>query len=163
FSEFSAPVILPLMMLFLLIYDRARAKRKHRQAHKDASADPAGRYRNKPAGFWNAIRSATADTSMLVGALLTLMVLSIVFGGVAGRSGVKGVFPEDLGNVWLAMTILVVMLVIMGMIMDPYGAIILVSATIAPFAYSNGIEPLHFWMLVLLAFELGYLTPPVAL
>jgi TRAP-type C4-dicarboxylate transport system permease large subunit len=28
---------------------------------------------------------------------------------------------------------------------------------------ANGIDPVHFWMLVLLAFELGYLLPPVAL
>ncbi len=163
FNEFSAPIILPLMMLFVLVYDRARAKRKHRQAIKDPSTDPQSRYKDKPAGFWNAIRAATADTCMLVGALLTLMVLSIVFGGVMGRSGVMDVFPDNLGSVWLAMSILVVILVITGMIMDPYGAIILVSATIAPVAYANGIAPIHFWMLVLASFELGYLSPPVAL
>jgi TRAP-type C4-dicarboxylate transport system permease large subunit len=60
-------------------------------------------------------------------------------------------------------SILVVMLVVIGMIMEPYGAIILVSATIAPVAYNNGIDPVHFWMIVLVAFELGYLSPPVAL
>ena len=43
------------------------------------------------------------------------------------------------------------------------GAVILVSATIAPIAYNNGIHPVHFWMVVLVAFELGYLSPPVAL
>jgi len=47
--------------------------------------------------------------------------------------------------------------------MDPYGAVILVSASIADIAYNNGIDPAHFWMVVLCAFELGYLTPPVAL
>jgi len=47
--------------------------------------------------------------------------------------------------------------------MDPYGAVILVSVTIAQVAYANGIDPLHFWMVTLVAFELGYLTPPVAL
>lgn len=30
-------------------------------------------------------------------------------------------------------------------------------------AFNNGIDPLHFWMITLVAFELGYLTPPVAL
>ena len=37
------------------------------------------------------------------------------------------------------------------------------SATIAPVAYHNDINPVHFWMIVLVAFELGYLSPPVAL
>jgi len=49
------------------------------------------------------------------------------------------------------------------MTMDPYGAVILVSATLAEIAYTAGIDPAHFWMVVLVAFELGYLTPPVAL
>jgi len=47
--------------------------------------------------------------------------------------------------------------------MDAFGAIILVSGTISSIAYANGIEPLHFWMTTLVAFELGYLSPPVAL
>ncbi len=164
-NEFSAPVILPLMMLFLLGYDRWRAKRKYHQAREapERITDADSPAAEKPAGFWNALRAATAETSVLIGALLLLMVLSIVFGGVAGRSGVMELFPENLGSVWLAMALLVVMLVIIGMIMDPYGAIILVSATIAPVAYANGINPIHFWMCVLVAFELGYLTPPVAL
>ena len=37
------------------------------------------------------------------------------------------------------------------------------SATIAEVAYQSGINPVHFWMVVLVAFELGYLSPPVAL
>jgi TRAP-type C4-dicarboxylate transport system permease large subunit len=28
---------------------------------------------------------------------------------------------------------------------------------------ASGIEPIHFWMVSLVAFELGYLSPPVAL
>jgi len=71
--------------------------------------------------------------------------------------------PETFANVWLAMTLLVVTMVIIGMIMDPYGAVILVNATIAQIAFDNGIAPLHFWMITLVAFELGYLSPPVAL
>jgi TRAP-type C4-dicarboxylate transport system permease large subunit len=100
---------------------------------------------------------------MLIGALLMLMVLSVVFGGVMERSGVMDLFPQNLGNVWLATGILVAMLVVIGMLMEPYGAIIMVSATLAPVAYGNGINPVHFWMIVLVSFELGYLTPPVAL
>lgn len=61
------------------------------------------------------------------------------------------------------MLALVVILVILGMIMDPYGAVILVSATMTQIASANLISPVHFWLVVLCAFELGYLTPPVAL
>jgi TRAP-type C4-dicarboxylate transport system permease large subunit len=163
FNEFSAPVILPLMMLALLGYDRWRAKRLHTGAIDTADRGEAKAPDHKPAGFWNALRAATADSAVLLGALLMLMVMSIVFGGVMERSGVMDLFPDNLGSVWAVTAILVVMLVVIGMIMDPYGAIILVSATIAPVAYHNDIDPVHFWMIVLVAFELGYLSPPVAL
>ena len=41
--------------------------------------------------------------------------------------------------------------------------VLLVSGTLAPVAYANNVDPVHFWMMVLVAFELGYLLPPVAL
>jgi TRAP-type mannitol/chloroaromatic compound transport system permease large subunit len=58
---------------------------------------------------------------------------------------------------------LVVLLILIGMILDPFGALILVSMTLAPFAYDQGINPIHFWMITLVAFELAYVTPPVAM
>jgi len=58
---------------------------------------------------------------------------------------------------------MVLILVVLGMIMDAFGAVILVTATVATIAYSSGIHPIHFWMVTLVAFELGYLSPPVAL
>lgn len=154
FTAFTAPIILPVAVLFLLGYDRWRARRR-RSVESEK--------RQPPAGFGNAVRAATADSSVLLGGLLMLMVLSVIFGGVADRSGVMNLFSEDLGNVWLAMTIVVVIMVIVGMLIEPYGAVIMVSATMAPVAYANGINPVHFWLTVLVAFELGYLTPPVAL
>jgi TRAP-type C4-dicarboxylate transport system permease large subunit len=71
--------------------------------------------------------------------------------------------PESLGSPFATMALLVAILIVVGMTMDPYGAVILVSASFAAVAYRNGIHPAHFWMTVLVAFELGYLTPPVAL
>jgi len=71
--------------------------------------------------------------------------------------------PQHFPNVWIAMGFLVLVKVLLGMVMEPLGAIILVSSTLAPMAYRNGIDPVNFWMMVLVAFELGYLLPPVAL
>jgi TRAP-type C4-dicarboxylate transport system permease large subunit len=91
------------------------------------------------------------------------MGMSVSLGGIVERSGMMENLPETFANIWVAMTILVITMVIIGMTMDPMGAVLLVNATIAPVAFANGIEPLHFWMITLAAFELGYLSPPVAL
>ena len=142
-DEQSAPMILPVIMGGWLILERLRD-------------------RSRP-GLPRQIDAATEEATVHIGALLMLMGLSIAFGGVFERSEVMSLFPAELGSAWLAMGLLVVSLVIIGMMMDPYGAVILVSVTLADVAAQNGIDPAHFWMVVLVAFELGYLTPPVAL
>ncbi len=113
--------------------------------------------------FEGALRFATNETTGHIGALLLLMALSVSTGGIIERSGVMESLPETFASIWIATALLVTVMVIIGMIMDPYGAVILVNATIAQVAFNNGIDPLHFWMITLVAFELGYLTPPVAL
>ena len=151
-DEFTAPVILPLIILSLIIYEKfvvrlALISSPEKNAHK----------------FEYTIRLASSEASIHIGALLLLMGLSFALGGVIERSGVLSHIPATFASVWLTLGFLIVVLVAIGMIMDPFGAVVLVSGTIAQIAYNNGINPVHFWMITLVAFELGYLTPPVAL
>lgn len=118
---------------------------------------------DRPVGIEKAMRLSTHETIGHVGALIILMALSLAMGGMVERSGVMEHAPHHFPNIWVAMGFLTVSKVLLGMIMDPFGAVILVSGTLAPIAYAAGIEPVHFWMMVLVAFELGYLLPPVAL
>ena len=150
FNEYSAPLILPLVMLALVLLD----------AGKDGCEDGESRLQ----AFWNRSSAAASDSAVHIGALLALIGFSICLGGILERSDmVHALFPEELTSPWLAMLVIVVMLTFIGMVMDPFGAVILVSATIAQPAIQLGIDPLHFWIVCLVAFELGYLSPPVAL
>ncbi len=153
-DEFTAPMILPFIMLAIVWFDKVR--REH-------PVDVAPEIQERRIGFEEGVRVATNDTIGHIGALIMLMALSVSVGGVIERSGMMESLPHSFDNIFLAVTILVGLLVFVGMVMDPFGAVILVSATIAPVAYNNGIDPVHFWMIVLTAFELGYLSPPVAL
>lgn len=150
FNEYSAPMILPLVMLALVLLD--------------AGKDSRGEDESRLQAFWNRSAVAASDSAVHIGALLALIGFSICLGGILERSDLVHVlFPEDLASPWLAMLVIVVMLTFIGMVMDPFGAVILVSATIAQPAIQLGIDPLHFWIVCLVAFELGYLSPPVAL
>ena len=166
-NEHTAPIILPILMLILLFYDRRAARRTEQigeaEAEENGEGDDAPDESGIPRSFSMASIQSTDEATAHCGALLMLMGLSMSVGGVIERSNLMSAVPETFGSVWLAMGFLVLLLVFIGMIMDPYGAVILVSVTLAPVAYNNGINPLHFWMVVLAAFELGYLTPPVAL
>ena len=150
-DEHSAPMVLPVLLMILLWRE---AKRDSKNVSTTEVHDITLSKR---------LGGATFEAGPHVGALLVLMGLSICAGGVIERGEVMSLFPESFTSIWLAMTALVFILVIIGMSMDPYGAVILVSATIAEVAYKSGINPVHFWMVVLVAFELGYLSPPVAL
>eukprot|EP00163_Fabomonas_tropica_P020791 TRINITY_DN3669_c0_g6_i1.p1 TRINITY_DN3669_c0_g6~~TRINITY_DN3669_c0_g6_i1.p1 ORF type:complete len:489 (-),score=43.82 TRINITY_DN3669_c0_g6_i1:844-2238(-) len=150
FNEYSAPLILPLVMLALVFLDASKDSRNDGESRAQA--------------FWGRSAAAASDSAVHIGALLALIGFSICLGGILERSDiVHALFPEHLTSPWIAMLVIVVMLTFIGMVMDPFGAVILVSATIAQPAIQLGIDPLHFWLVCLVAFELGYLSPPVAL
>lgn len=176
-DEFTAAVIMPVIMLMLVVFDRLRHAQvtptdRRQLDHSLQEGSRIGEDRRAPRAAepvrrWNnvevSVRHATNETIGHIGALLMLMALSLGVGGVIERSEIMELAPHEFSNVWIAMTFLMVTKVLLGMVMDPFGAVILVSSTLAPIAYANGIDPVHFWMMVLVAFELGYLLPPVAL
>ncbi|RLU00253.1 TRAP transporter large permease subunit [Ketobacter sp.] len=157
-DEHTAPVVLPMIILLLLVYEYS-IKKPGNETHETYEGE------DRATNLEDSIRRATTDTTVHIGALLSIMALSLTVGGVIEDSGIfeeVAAQSDFFGSTWTAMIALVIVLVIIGMIMDPFGAIVLVSGTVAQAAYSQGIDPLHFWMITLVAFELGYLSPPVA-
>jgi TRAP-type C4-dicarboxylate transport system permease large subunit len=184
FNEISAPSILPIMMLLVLVFDKKMSAREESSRQfasvGAAAAKPTSANSHVPAAegegvhqpayaaqrqktALKSIDAATTETIEHVGSYISLMLFTQMVGGVVERSEVMNLAPQVFPNVWMAMGFLVVAKVILGMVMEPMGAILLVSSTLAPLAYANGIDPVHFWMMVLVAFELGYLLPPVAI
>ncbi|MBX2798489.1 MAG: TRAP transporter large permease subunit [Myxococcales bacterium] len=143
-NEHTAPMVLPAVLLALLAWDRTRG------TDDGPTLVPA-------------LVGSTSETSHHTGALLMVMCGSVGLGGVVERAEIMALVPESFGSLWITMTVLVVVMVLVGMTMDALGAVVLVSVTVAKIAYDNGIDPTHFWMVVLVGFELGYLTPPVSL
>ena len=121
-------------------------------------------YDHRHGGFWRSMYAATMDTARHAGALLMLMVLSLCLSGVVQYGGfMEHILPAGITSPWAAMAIIMPLLVLVAMMIDPYGAVILVSTSFAPWALSSGLNAVHFWLVVLTAFELGYLLPPIML
>jgi TRAP-type C4-dicarboxylate transport system permease large subunit len=153
-DEFSAPTILPVIIMGFIIYER-RFSKDFSERNATAGASP---------NVTRAFSTSINNSSVQIGALLMLMACSFTIGGIIERTGGSSFsVPESFDSIFLAMAFLVFCLFLIGMVMDPFGALVLVSFIIAPVAYSQGIEPIHFWMTCLVAFELGYLSPPVSL
>lgn len=152
-DQFSAPIILPILLISIIIYER-----KFSNDRTDLENDP-----QRESTTSGALFESVSSAALHIGAILMVMACSFAIAGIIQRSGLFDSLPTDFDSTWIAMGFLVIALVFIGMIMDAFGALILVSTSVASIAYQQGIHPLHFWMVVLVAFELGYLTPPVAL
>ena len=152
-TEHTAMLVLPAVLLAIVVYDRVVAPPVILGVRKPV----------EDRGLWRPLVDATAESSDHIGALLMLMTASICLGGVVERTELMALFPASLGGPYVTMAILVVVMIVVGMTMDALGAVVLVSVSVAGLSSQAGIHPVHFWMMVLVAFELGYLTPPVAL
>lgn len=175
-NEFTAPMILPLILIAIIFYDKLGKQPKSTPVMAEHESLIKEHEQNSPflrehgaqstqyrRGFAKSMHFATAETVGHIGALIILMALSASVGGLIERTEIVEYLPTHLGSITISLFFIAMLLALIGMCTDPFGAVILVAATIAPVAYENGIHPIHFWMIVLVAFELGYVTPPVAL
>ncbi len=61
------------------------------------------------------------------------------------------------------LVLLNIFLIVVGMMMDIFSAIIVVVPLIIPIATAYGVDPIHLGIIFLTNLEIGYLTPPVGL
>lgn len=156
-DEFNAPIILPVVALGVIIFERTLG-RKLVDTHSDTTKD------DRPKQIVSAVKQSILGTQEHIGALLLFMGSTFTIAGVSGGSSGPSFFDTmEVGSPFLAMSVFVVTLVMIGMFVEAMAAVVLISFTLASVAYSYGIDPVHFWMTALVALELGFLTPPVAL
>jgi len=70
---------------------------------------------------------------------------------------------ETIDNKFTFLLILNAFLIVVGMMMDIFSALIVVVPLIQPIATEFGIDPVHLGIIFLTNLEIGYLTPPVGL
>ena len=182
-NEFTAPVMMPVILLLMVLFDKLRKEPAPLApvGHWDStlniytappdgsqpvpSVNPVDDPRNpeRKVSFGKALHASTSETVGHIGALVILMALSVSVGGFLEQIHIMEAFPKNIDSLFVVISLIVVLMVFVGMVMDPFGAVILITATVAPVAYQYGIDPIHFWMIALIGFELGYVTPPVAL
>jgi C4-dicarboxylate transporter DctM subunit len=107
------------------------------------------------------------DSMLLVGAIL--MIIGVAMGltnYLIDQEVPEGLFNFTKGFLTGPVMFLVVLnlfLIVVGMMMDIFSAIIVVVPLITPMAHAYGIDPVHLGIVFLTNLEIGYLTPPVGL
>ena len=152
-DEFTAAIILPVIIIAIVIYEHTLDAEARNFSSPERAPSVGG-----------ALAASIDGAAVHIGALLLFIGANMVLGGVIQRSGGNfEFFTASFDSSLTCMLFMVVCLVLLGMFMESMSGVVLVSATLAKIAYDSGINPVHFWMTTLVALELGFLTPPVAL
>ncbi len=114
------------------------------------------------------ITKALKESLVLSGAILIIIAASSVFTDYVTQAQI----PEQLvswisshiESKWVFLIALNLLLILVGMMMDIFSAIVIVVPLIAGVAVKTfGIDPYHLGIIFLVNLEIGYLTPPVGL
>ena len=99
---------------------------------------------------------------------LSAMVLWIVFAAsvftslyaVTGAASLVGTLIKDVGEPWMVIVVMMIILFVLGMFFDPTGIVLLTAPIFFPIIVSLGYDPLWFAIIFVINMELAYLTPP---
>jgi tripartite ATP-independent transporter DctM subunit len=113
---------------------------------------------------WEIIRESLEKTCRLSGMVLWILLgakcFSQVYTGLGASALILDVFASLELNRWVILIIMQVILLIMGMFMDPGGIIMICTPIFVPIAHNLGFDLIWFGILFTINMELGYITPP---
>ena len=104
-------------------------------------------------------------TAMISGAVLIILGPAKSFGELMSLMSVPDLIEEGLTgiteNAFLMLMIIAVILIITGMFMESISQIILLTPLLLPRVQNLGVHPIAFGIIMVIACEVGFLTPPV--
>lgn len=123
-----------------------------------------GIYRDlKPKMLW----AITRESMALIGAIFIIIYSATAVTNYLVTEDVPGTLvawtTAHIHERWMFLLALNVLLLLAGMVMDIFSAILIVVPLIAPVAYEYDISPYHLGVIFLLNLEIGYLHPPIGL
>lgn len=116
---------------------------------------------------WSRLAAIITEAMMLVGAILIILGMSLASTNVMIDAGV----PQRLFE-WVAphidsrivfLLLVNVVLLIAGMLLDIFAALVILAPLIIPVALAFGVDPVHLGIIFLANLQIGYCTPPVGI
>lgn len=111
---------------------------------------------------------AMLERSALINAMVApIIAIGIVMSQVFGRLGLPQLLADGVtsfsGNIYVVTTLMVVIFLLAGTIIDITPNVIILGPLFAPVAENIGINPFHFAVFFMTALAVGFITPPVGL
>jgi len=116
-------------------------------------------------GFkWSIIRKSLMGTITVTGMILLILAGSTAFSQLLAFTGASAQLVEFVSGLNLPALVLVgimqVVLIIMGMFMEPLSILMIAVPLMMPIIISLGLDPIWFCVLVMLNMEMAAITPP---
>jgi C4-dicarboxylate transporter DctM subunit len=108
-----------------------------------------------------------AEAMRLVGAILVILGAAMAMSNWLVDQEVPGRLFEFARNhvhsAWAFLLLLNILLLLIGMIMDIFSAIVVLTPLLLPVAVGYGIHPVHFGIVMLANLQIGYFMPPMGM
>lgn len=121
-------------------------------------------YRDVP---WRSLPRIAREAMTLVGAIMVILGVSLASTNYLIDAGVPTAIFERISawvsDKWTFLILLNIFLLALGMMLDIFSAIVIMTPIILPIAVSYGIHPLHLGIVFLANMQIGYFTPPVGM
>ena len=112
-----------------------------------------------------AIGRCLETTTWITGRVLLILFTATVFGRLLVENQIPAIIAEAMlsatDNIYVIWTMIIFFLLFIGMFMETLAAILILTPVLLPIAYSMGIDPLHFGIVVVCCLAIGFQTPPL--
>lgn len=114
---------------------------------------------------WTKLFAALETTTWLTGRVLLIMFTATVFGRLLVENQIPAVIAESMlsftDNLYVIWTLVILFLLFVGMFMETLATILILVPVMLPVAYSMGIDPIHFGVVMICTLGVGFQTPPL--
>jgi tripartite ATP-independent transporter DctM subunit len=116
---------------------------------------------------WTKLPGIIAEAMVLVGAILVVLGVSMASTNIMIDTQVPQRLFEAvepwISNKYMFLLMINVLLLIVGMILDIFAALVIMAPLIIPIALAFGVDPVHLGIIFLANLTIGYCTPPVGI
>ncbi len=114
---------------------------------------------------WEKLFTSLETTTWLTGRVLLIMFTATVFGRLLVENQIPALIAEGMlsvtSNIYVIWTLVILFLLFVGMFMETLATILILVPVMLPVAYSVGIDPIHFGVVMVCTLGIGFQTPPL--
>ena len=116
---------------------------------------------------WAGVWQITLDCAVLVGQIMIIVAAAGAYAWFITTSGLASSLVDTIAGLkletWLLLLVINVLLLVVGSVVEPPAAILVLMPLLAPITAQAGIDPIHFGLVVTVNLAIGMFLPPFGL